>query len=233
MTIFDQLMQEEYDSWGIQPLEHTWCTPEQTRLEVEFLKRTLCLSKTDAILDLLCSWGRHALMLGSEGYNVVGVDISKSMITRAKQTAASAHCTATFVVTDFRDMRYEFQFDVVYSIQTSLFEAWRTPAEMCDLLFCVRKVLKPNGRYLFGWKDDWNTASGAERRWRQLFKKKGVITYDSCDLPFHNYGVTEQTEIVRSAGFTITAMYNTYDFDEPYDENKPGLIVIAKKEESR
>ena len=233
MTIFDQLMQEEYDGWGIQPPEHAWCTPEQTRLEVEFLNRTLGLSKTDAILDLQCSWGRHALMLGAKGYNVVGSDISESMIARANQTAASSHCTATFVVTDFRDMRYESLFDVVYSVQTSLFEAWRTPAEVCDLLFCVRKCLKPNGRYLFGWTDDWNTANGAERRWRQLFKKKGITTYDSCDLPFQDYGVAEQTELVRSAGFAITAMHNRYDPDEPYDASRPGLIMIAKKDASR
>ena len=68
MTIVDQLMQEEYDSWGMHPPEHAWCTPEQTRLEVEFLRRALSLSKTDAILDLQCSWGRHALILGPEGY---------------------------------------------------------------------------------------------------------------------------------------------------------------------
>ena len=233
MTIFDQLMQGEYDSWGIHPPEHAWCTPEQTRLEVEFLKRTLCLSKTDAILDLQCSWGRHALMLGSEGYNVVGADISESMIARAKRTAASSYCTATFAVTDLRNMGYRSQFDVVYQLQASFFEAWRTPTEVCDLLLRVRRVLKPNGRYLFGWKDDRNTAKGAEQRWRQLFKKKGITTYDSCELPFHGYGVTRQKEIVRYAGFAITAMYNGYDPDEPYDESRPGLIVIARNEESR
>jgi SAM-dependent methyltransferase len=232
MTIFDQLMQEEYDSWGIQPPEHAWCSPEQTRLEIEFLKRTLCFSKSDAILDLQCSWGRHALLLGSEGYNAFGVDISESMIAQAKIKAANSNCAVVFAATDFRNMRCESQFDVVYQIQASFFEAWRTPDEVCDLLLCVRKVLKPDGRYLFGWKDDWNTAQGAEQRWRQLLNKKGITTYDSCRLPFHNYDVAKQSEIVRKAGFTIAAIHNRYDPDELYDESGPGLIMIVKKRES-
>ena len=158
MTIFDQLMQEEYDSWGIQPPELPWCTPEQTQLEVEFLKRTLCLRKAHTILDLQCSWGRHALRLGSEGYNIVGTDISESMITRARKSAENSSITAVFTVTDFRDMGYTSQFDVVYQIQASFFEAWRPPTDVSVLLHAVRLALKPNGRYLFGWHNDLNTA---------------------------------------------------------------------------
>jgi SAM-dependent methyltransferase len=231
MTIFDQLMQEEYDGWGIHIPEHPWCTEEQTRLEIEFLKRTLCLSKADAILDLQCSWGRHALMLGAEGYNLVGVDISESLIARAKQMAASSQCTATFEMTDFREMRFKSQFDVVYQIQASFFEAWRTPDEVYELLLSVQKILRQNGRYLFGWKDDWNTAKGSEQRWRQLLKKKGITTYESCELPFYDYGVAKQTEIVRKAGFAVAAIHNQYDPDELYDESRTGLLMIVKKAE--
>lgn len=62
---------------------------------------------------------------------------------------------------------------------------------------------------------------------RQLLNRKGITTYDSCELPFYDYGVSEQTEMVHQAGFAITAMHNRYDPDEPYDKSRPGLIIVA------
>lgn len=62
-----------------------------------------------------------------------------------------------------------------------------------------------------------------------MLNEKGITTYDSCELPFYDYGVAERTEMVRRAGFSNAAMHNRYDPDEPYDESKPGLIIIASR----
>ena len=230
MTIFDQVMQEEYDRWGIHPPEHAWCAPEQTRREVEFLKIALDLRPSATILDLQCSWGRHALMLGAEGYTVMGVDISPTMIANATRAATRPQCPATFAVVDVRTMDYVSHFDVVYQIQSSLFEAWRPPSTVGELLRAVWNALKPRGQYVFGWKDDWNTAKGAEPRWRQILTKKGITTFDSCALPFYAYDAMTHTQILRDAGFTVLTMHNRYAPDERYDPRKPGLIIIARKE---
>ena len=63
-----------------------------------------------------------------------------------------------------------------------------------------------------------------------MLNEKGITTYDSCELPFHDYSMAEQTEMVHRAGFSIAATHNRYDPDEPYDESKPGLIIIASRD---
>ncbi len=230
MNLFDRLMQEEYDRWGKNPPLHAWCSPDRTKKEVNFLKRTLQLSRKHTILDLFCSWGRHAIVLASQGYNVIGLDISQPMISRAKEQAAINGCSVRFERIDFNDMNYNAEFDIIYSIQSSPFEAWRQPEEVLDMLKRVRTTLKANGLYLFGWSDNWNRADVAEPRWREMLEKRGITIYDKAELPFHYYGKTEQIEQIHKAGFSLVETYNCYDMETTFDEDKPGLIMIVRNE---
>ena len=54
-------------------------------LEKIFAK--LCQRKPKSILDVGCGTGSHAVILSKRGYNVTGIDISKTMIKKAKEKA--------------------------------------------------------------------------------------------------------------------------------------------------
>ncbi len=49
-------------------------SPEQTRLEADFLERALGLRPGARVLDVPCGFGRHSLELASRGYRPTGVD---------------------------------------------------------------------------------------------------------------------------------------------------------------
>ena len=221
-------MQTEYDSWGADPPSQAWCDQKQTSNEVAFLEKALQLTPGSSILDLFCSWGRHAIPLAIQGYNVLGLDISQPLISRARDTALRSNCSANFMVCDFWRTEFRLEFDVIYSIQSSPFEAWRSPREIVDFLKRVELSLKANGLYLFGWANSWNRSDIAEPRWHRLLKEKGIRDYEQTDLPFSFYGIREQTSLVEEAGLSVVQASNSYEYGMPYVEENPGLILIVK-----
>src|SRR6187200_2720229 len=51
-----------------------------TEAEVDFIVEVANLKKQDAVLDIMCGYGRHALELAKRGYKVTALDNSKEYI---------------------------------------------------------------------------------------------------------------------------------------------------------
>lgn len=63
-------------------------TREQTFAEIKFVREFLPKKKYGHILDFICGFGRHALLLARLGYRVEGFDIDRESIIRAKESIA-------------------------------------------------------------------------------------------------------------------------------------------------
>lgn len=87
--------------------------------EVDFIERALGLAAGASILDVGCGLGLHALELSKRGYVVVGLDLSESMLTRARSEARDLGLNATFIQGDMREMTFDFGFDAVLCWGTS------------------------------------------------------------------------------------------------------------------
>ncbi len=59
---------------------------EEARFFMKNLIAHLDLQKGDSILDLPCGMGRHAMFLSSQGFRVVGADLSANNILQAKRS---------------------------------------------------------------------------------------------------------------------------------------------------
>ncbi len=72
--------------------------------EVDALVDLLDLEPGEAVLDVGCGPGRHALELASRGFDVVGIDISETFVELANETARRAGLgdRARFEVADAR-----------------------------------------------------------------------------------------------------------------------------------
>ncbi|MFH2007922.1 MAG: methyltransferase domain-containing protein [bacterium] len=55
--------------------------------DVDFIERALDLQEGMRVLDLGCGQGRHAIPLAERGYDVTGVDLSPTMLERARRFA--------------------------------------------------------------------------------------------------------------------------------------------------
>ncbi len=89
MNVFDQM--------GVYWAEIADQNP--TERQVQFIENTL--KPQGLILDLACGTGRHMIPLSKEGYDVVGLDISRNLLkiakTRLEQhpTGKSRHAAST------------------------------------------------------------------------------------------------------------------------------------------
>ena len=71
-----------------------------TEQQVDWLMRKMSLRPGDALLDLGCGAGRHAIALAKRGLRVTGVDISEPMLRHARARAKAASVEIQFVRAD-------------------------------------------------------------------------------------------------------------------------------------
>ncbi|MBI1950679.1 MAG: class I SAM-dependent methyltransferase [Acidobacteria bacterium] len=142
--------------------------PEQTRLEAEFLARTLRLPPGGRVLDVPCGDGRHALELASRGFGVTGVDLSKEQIEAARKNAAAARLDVEWRQADMRDLPWQSRFDGAYCFGNSF--GYIEPAGLDEFVQAISRALKPGARFVL---DSGMTAESIlpnlrEREWMQV-----------------------------------------------------------------
>ncbi len=132
--IYDKLMEEaDYKSWAsyiVKLFEKSGVSPVD-------------------ILDLACGTGNISIMLSKLGYNVIGVDISESMLSIADNKARNAKQSVFFFKQDMRDLNFNKRFDAIICA--------------CDGI-----------NYLLNDKDLMSTFVGAHK----LLNDKGIFIFD-------------------------------------------------------
>src|SRR5688572_20558593 len=71
-------------------------TPERTEREIEGLREMVPLEPGAAVLDLACGWGRHSIALARAGFRVTGLDLSETLLARARKRATAASVDVEF-----------------------------------------------------------------------------------------------------------------------------------------
>ena len=101
------------------------------------------------VLDLGCGTGALTVRLAQRGYQVVGVDLSESMLDGARERARKAGRVALDLVRDdIRTVRLDRTFDAVICMFAVL--GYQTSDEgVTDSLDTVRAHLAPGGTFVF------------------------------------------------------------------------------------
>ena len=90
--------------------------------EIPFLLSRLGSPDGKRVLDLACGTGRHSFALSLEGAEVVGLDNSKTMITRAKENARTLKVSPKFILgemTKFQSIA-DGKYDMIICLGNSL-----------------------------------------------------------------------------------------------------------------
>ena len=75
--------------------------PDRIRREWPFLEAALASAPAKRLLDLGCGTGEHARFLASQGFAVVGIDASESMLEKAREVPAAG---VEFIAGDITDV---------------------------------------------------------------------------------------------------------------------------------
>lgn len=117
--------------------------------ECDFIEREINYNKAAQILDLGCGTGRHSIELAKRGYQVTGIDLSESQLTRAKQKASAQNLSINFARQDARKLNFFAEFDLVIMLCEGAFPLMETDEMNWQILRNASNALKPNGKLIF------------------------------------------------------------------------------------
>jgi len=125
------------------------CYTQGTAGECDFIERELNYDKSLKILDIGCGTGRHSIELTKRGYRVAGIDLSASMLARAKEKAQMQNLTIDFYNYDARKLPFADEFDVAIMLCEGGFSLMETDEMNFEILKSATRALKANGTFIF------------------------------------------------------------------------------------
>jgi len=117
--------------------------------ECDFIEKEINYNKAARILDIGCGTGRHAIELSKRGYTVTGIDLSESLLKRAKNKASEQNLQIVFQKHDARKLPFFNEFDLVIMLCEGAFPLMETDEMNFQILRNAAKALKPKGKLIF------------------------------------------------------------------------------------
>lgn len=125
------------------------CFVKGTLGECDFIEKEANYDKSLQILDIGCGTGRHSLELTRRGYNLIGVDLSESMLNKARETALKENLKVDFRIGDARELKFSNEFDLAIMLCEGAFPLMETDEMNFQILECASRSLKQNGKLIF------------------------------------------------------------------------------------
>jgi SAM-dependent methyltransferase len=222
----------------------------------EFFRQLLAQNRARSVLDCACGTGRHLALLHSLGFEVVGSDISPSMLACARENLRKAEINIPLHQADYRELPSHFQhpFDAVVCLSSSILHM-PNDDQVVRAFRSIRSVLRDGGLLIL-------TQGTSDRQWnekprfilathRVAFSRLIVIDYhgrgarynvvdireDSASGPLEAWSVDypqvllrdDLERLLKHADFQPIDFFGSYRFD-PYDKKSSDrLIATAHK----
>ncbi|MGI5817689.1 MAG: class I SAM-dependent methyltransferase [Armatimonadota bacterium] len=206
---------------------------EETAEQVDGIISLLNLRPGEAVADICCGMGRHAIPLAERGINMLGLDASEMMLRIADEVAGDDHRPA-LVRGDAAQLPLANEaFDAVLNLFNS-FGYFLDEGQNVAVLEETVRCLKPGGRFLLETRNRCYQILYAPY-YQEVARADGSSAIIRCryDEPVHRltsvwsdpddpdvilheasirlYGLDELQEIFDAAGLEIDGVYGEYD----------------------
>ena len=161
--------------------------------ECDFIEKEIEYNKETKILDIGCGTGRHSIELSKRGYDVVGIDLSESLLKRAKEKTIEQNLQIVFQKHDARNLPFLRQFDLVIMLCEGAFPLMETDEMNFQILQNAANALKPKGKLIFTTLNGLFPLFHSVKDFLASSTETGNATYDnnSFDLmTFRDYSTT-------------------------------------------
>jgi 2-polyprenyl-3-methyl-5-hydroxy-6-metoxy-1,4-benzoquinol methylase len=142
-----QWYEELFDNYGLKYDNEVYV--HGTIGECDFFEKEIGNNKAARILDIGCGTGRHSIELAKRGYNVVGVDLSESLLQRAREKAIEQKVQVNFQRHDARKLPFSHEFDLVIMICEGGFSLMETDEMNFEILKSAANALRQKGKFIF------------------------------------------------------------------------------------
>ncbi|MDF0725755.1 class I SAM-dependent methyltransferase [Cytobacillus sp. S13-E01] len=163
------------------------------------------------ILDAGCGDGYGSYKLDKEGFSVIGADLSREMIDKAKNRKGAAH--VQFVQADLTDLPFDKDsFPAVMAINSI---EWT--AQPLTALNEIKRIMKPNGIFCVGLLGP--TAGPRQSAYRRLYGEE-VICNTMMPWEFQQLALENGWEVIGGQGVYKSAI----------DQTKLGQLPLELKQ---
>jgi len=142
-----QWYEELFENYGMKYDNENFT--QGTIRECDFIEKEINHNKAARILDIGCGTGRHSIELSKRGYTVTGIDLSESMLKRAKNKVSDQNLKIVFQKHDARKLPFFNEFDLVIMLCEGAFPLMETDEMNFKILRNAASALKPKGKLIF------------------------------------------------------------------------------------
>lgn len=202
-----------------------------TEAETDFIEEIGGLQKDNLVLDIMCGYGRHALLLGQRGYIVTAVDNLEEYTSEINHKSGEQQLEVEGVCSRILDLKLYKTYDAVICMGNSF--AFFTEQEATAILENLSTHLKQGGIFIINtWvlgeiavkffrEKDWFYAGDYKylidnkylfhptriESEHTIIRKDGATeTIKGVDYIFT---VSELEILLKKSGFTLTSIYAT------------------------
>jgi glycine/sarcosine N-methyltransferase len=229
---------------------------EHDPVVVEFFHRLFAENKVRKVLDCACGTGSDLHLFHSLGCEVIGSDISDSMLAQAGKNLCKCGLEIPLRKADYRELGQHFdtQFDAVVCLSTSILHM-PNEREVLRAFKSMREVLREGGIIIL-------TQGTTDKMWKEKprfilavnrkdFSRLFVIDYFDQGARYNILDIfhgdeagdfkvwsteypyillrDDQDRLLRASGFDTVDFYGSYHFD-PYDKETSNLLIaVARK----
>ncbi|MDP4260923.1 MAG: class I SAM-dependent methyltransferase [Bacteroidota bacterium] len=223
---------------------------ELTPKETDFMMQYFHLQPGNAVLDIMCGYGRHAIALARKGIAVTATDNLGDYIEEIKKTAKEEKLPLTAIKSDIIQYKIDSSYDLAICMGNSL--NFFNAEDIHRLLTRIHSHLKPGGHLLI---NTWSLAeiaikSFAARSWderegvkhicesRYLFQPTRIESDSVFLFPGGHteekkavdyiFSVAEMEALLRDAGFSLEEIYSIPG-KKKFTLGDPRAYIIAGK----
>lgn len=223
--------------------------------EVSFFQQLFAQQGVRSVLDCACGTGRHLPLFHSLGCEVVGSDLSPSMLAIARRNLAALDLQIPLHCVDYCDLPRQFsrRFDAVACLSSSILHM---PSErkVLKAFNSMAGVLSEKGLLIL-------TQGTSDKQWkerprfilavnRQDFSRVFAIDYVGAGARYHVLDISQRKQsqgldvwtvdypriylrddyerFLKASGFDDIEFYGTYGFDAYDRDASERLIVVAQ-----
>lgn len=117
--------------------------------ECDFIEKEINFNKSLKIIDIGCGTGRHSIELAKRGYSMTGIDLSESLLEKAREKAKQKGVRIDFLKHDARNIPFDNQFDVAIMMCEGGFPLMESDEMNYEILKNVSQSLKENAKFIF------------------------------------------------------------------------------------
>ncbi|MCR5604104.1 MAG: methyltransferase domain-containing protein [Lachnospiraceae bacterium] len=227
-------------------------------VDKELTEEEILESEKNLVVDLGCGTGTLTNLMYKKGYDMIGIDVSDSMLDVAQKKRDDKEYDILYINQDMRDLDLYSTVGTVYSVCDSVNYILRDE-ELVRTFKLIEKFLYPGGLFMF----DFNTvykysnilgdSTIAENRedcafiWENYYDDENNINEFDVNIFIEQsetglfkrfvethyqkgYTLAQMEGFLKEAGFNILLEKDSDTREEPTDESQR-IFIVAKKGE--